>query len=47
MVGSNHPFDERLRRLRRKGVLGHNMGLGAWKRLASTSIVLKCEEFSR
>ncbi|KAL6319853.1 hypothetical protein AAG906_036922 [Vitis piasezkii] len=35
MVGSDHPFDERMGRLGRKGVLGHNLGLGARKRLAS------------
>ncbi|WKA09109.1 hypothetical protein VitviT2T_026787 [Vitis vinifera] len=32
MVGSDHPFDERMGRLGRKGVLGHNLGLGARKR---------------
>ena len=28
-VGSDHPFDERIGRLGRKGVLGNNMGLRA------------------
>ena len=47
MVGSDHPFDERMGRLGRKGVLGHNLGLGARKRLASVPIVLKWGKFSR
>ena len=47
MVGSDHPFDERMGRLGRKGVFGHNSGLGARKRLASAPIVLKWGELSR
>ncbi|KAJ9678230.1 hypothetical protein PVL29_022983 [Vitis rotundifolia] len=47
MAGSDHPFDGRMGRLGRKGVLGHNLGLGARKRLASASIVLKWGELSR
>ena len=47
MVGSDHPFDGRIGRLVRKGVLGHNLGLGARKRLASTPIVLKWWKPSR
>ena len=41
MVGSNHPFDERMGRLGKKGILGHNLGLGAQKRLVSVPIFLK------
>ena len=29
MAGSDHPFDGRMGRLGRKGVLGHNFGFGA------------------
>ena len=47
MVGSDHPFDGRMGRLGRKGVLGHNLGLGARKRLASAPIVLKWGKLSR
>ena len=47
MVDSNDCFDGRIWRLGRKGVLGHNLGIGAWKRLASTPIVLKCGELNR
>ena len=47
MVGSDHPFDERMGRLGRKRVVGHNLGLGTRKRLASAPIVLKWGELSR
>ena len=47
MVGSDHPFDERMGRLGRKGVLAHNLGLGARKTLASVPIVLKWGKISR
>ena len=47
MVDSNDRFDGRIWRLGRKGVLGHNLGIGAWKRLASTPILLKCGELNR
>ena len=47
MVGSDHPFDGRMGRLGTKGVLGHNLGLGARKRLASAPIVLKWRKLSR
>ena len=46
MVGSNHPFNGRMGRLGMKGVLGHNFGFKAWKRLASAPIVLKWGELS-
>ena len=46
MVGSDHPFDGRMRRLGRKGVLGHNLGLGAQKRLASAPIIQKWGKLS-
>ena len=46
MVGSDHPFDEQMGKLGRKGALGHNFGLKATKRLVSAPIVLKWEELS-
>ena len=47
MEGSDHPFDEQMGRLGRKGVLGHNLCLGARKRMASMPIILKWGELSR
>ena len=47
MVGSNHPFDEQMGRLGRKGVLAHNLVLGAQKSLAYVPIVLKWGKISR
>ena len=47
MAGSDHPFDGRMGRLGRKGVLGHNLGLKPRKRLASAPIILKWGELSR
>ena len=47
MMGSDHLFNRRMERLGRKGFLGHNLGLGAQKRLASELIVLKMGKLSR
>ena len=47
MVGLDHPFNKRVGIIGRKAVFGHNLGLGAWNRLASTPIVLKWRELSR
>ena len=46
MVGSAHSFDKLMGRLGSKGVLGHNLSLGARKRLVSTLIVLKWRQLS-
>ena len=47
MVGSEHPFDEWMGRLGRKGVLSHNLGLRVRKMLASAPIALKWGELPR
>ena len=47
MVGSEHPFDEWMGRLGRKGVLSHNLGLRVRKMLASAPTALKWGELPR